>query len=515
MMRPFRSRLNAVLVGILLAGVLTWAGPASAQIFRPYDVPDFTTDDIALMRSISETVETAKPEQLENALALFAARQGLTAKQRLLILSVRTARLVEANAPTQAIKLSRAETLAYPDDPFPQMILAQAAYAANDYSTVANAVIAALRLQPDLVGQLSSYELKVLFDRLAIAKQDDLSNALARRLFDAGWTTGYVGLRSSAARALVADLLEKGDVTASRRYVVEVQIPAALAMMLSDNRYAPLHPTIADWAGPRLEKQWPIYLAEAKRAFENEGSAAAADEYASALISAKQDSTLLATFFPFAEQQFTKTEDEEWLFTIAKVASSLARQGRWDDSFASLDRASKLLDEDSQNAVNISANRARLRLMKGDFEAASKLFVPVIVEAKAHEAVGPSTMAWLESYRLCATHRHGSDQAKADASRLSASKSKKEPGALAWMWLCLGQPAAARDSWLSAVDDPDKLAMLLAYLQPDGDVTYDSAFALEMDRAAEGLRKDPALRSAVAKAGNIRSWLIADAAPKN
>lgn len=490
-------------------------GQASAQIFQPHDASTLTADDIALLRSIHETVKTTKPEQLEHALGGLEDRPGLTAKQRLMILSFRAARMITDSAPAQAVELIRTETRAHPDDPLAQMILAQTAFAADDYSTVANAIIAATQLQPDLVARISSYELKILFDRLAVGEQDDLSNALARRLFDAGWTTGYVGLRSSAAKEIVVDLLEKGDVPASGRYVVEVQIPATLATMLSDNRYAPLHRTIADWAGPRLEKQWPIYLAEAKRTFESERSATAADDYASALVSAQQDSTLLAKFFPFAEQQFVKTEDEEWLFTITKVASSLARRGRWDDSFALLDRASKLLIKDSQNAINISANRARLHLVKGDFEAASKLFVPVVAEAKANDAVGPSTMAWLESYRLCATHRHGSAQAKTDASRLSASDSSKEPSAMAWMWLCLGQPAAARDSWLSAVGDPDKMAMLLAFLQPDVDVTYDSKFAREMEQEIANLRKDPILRSAVAKAGNIRSWKLADSAPKD
>lgn len=484
-----------------------------APQFVQHDPSQFTYDDMALIQSIMEKTLGRRSDDQLATLDMLERDAARTDRQRVILRSFRALIHLDKEEPASAIRIARETATSWPNDPLAHSSLAQVAYVTHDIPLAARAMIDSVRLDPAMANRYSAYEQRVLFDQLAMMGREDLSIALSRQLFDAGWESGSLGLRSQLALGVVRDLLLKKDLPSARRYVMEIRSPSVVAELLADDRYRLLHPSIEAWAGPRLGKQWEPYLKEARSRFNRVGDATAAWEYSAALSTAGHHRTVVDAMLPLAERSYGETEDEEWIFSIAKAAESLAVLGRWEEAFALLGRATSKTPTDSQNRINLTANHARLKLMRGDFDAASRMFGQVLDEAKGNPAVGSTVAATLRSYQICADHMNGKAVA-ADAERVALDMSALEPIAVTRMWLCLGKPDRARTTWTIAQSEADGPYELLEFMQPSPGLEYPSKFARDLDAEYDLLRRDSRLRRMAERVGSIRSWRVRASAPK-
>lgn len=501
---------------VLISLMLAWqAAPATAQLLNPLE-SSLTAGDAALTGELHQVVSSAGgPLAALAKIDDILKRPSLSPKQKVIVASFRISTLYKLARGAEAKQVAVDLAIAQPGDPFSHMLVAEMAFYNSDFAATSDAISRATMLQPDLADWFDPYSLIIIFTQLESARDTGRKLALARRLFDAGWDRGDVDLRSGLAVDVMADLLNRGSATAGQNYIRYVEQPSDLAKLLSEHRYAPLRISIEDWAGPRLEKQWPIYLDRTRREYQRKSTPESAQGYARALQLAGHHDTLIQTFLPVFERKLDADEDELWVFLISMVAEGLAHRGRWEEAFALFDRAAQIWPAGrNANSINISSNRARLRLMRGDFDYASKLFDQVIAEAAPVESeVTPRTMALIMAYRTCARHQLGSANARTQAKELARDWSVRDPSSIAWMWLCLGDQDEARKAWLTGLADKDGPSELLAFTQPRSDTDYDSDFARLMHKELGELSDDPALVAAASKIGVRRRWKLRDYAP--
>ena len=512
------SRFLRLTAATLLAFAVATPPALSSQpgpVHEPFvqvDPKRLTGADRELLRTLEMNRVKSSANDLLVLLDRLEKEAAPTAAQKIIISSYRSYALLARREPDRAIAVARNTVAQFPDEEISHAALADVAFFADRYELTAEALIEAVKRDPGLTNRISSYDQTFLFDRLKELDREDLSLALARQMFDAGWTSGGMTLRSLLASKLVASLIEKGDHVAARRYAMEVWSPQTLADILSEHRYGPVQESMTTWAGARLEKQWPAYLNQARASFRASTTPMAAWEYAGALSLAEHNRAILSQVLPVAAASFKSSKDEVWLFSLVSSASALGRLNRWEEAVKVLQDAASVAPDDSSIRINLSGNIARLRLMKGDFSEASALFAKVLEDARSNKFVNRATMAGLESYRVCAEHHNGR-AVEGEANRLSAEWSPKQPAAMARMWLCLGKPKQAKKSWLAAAGHPDGPYDLLTFMQPVSGPSFPSVFARNLYEEGEQLRRDPQLRRMAEQVGAIRSWSLTSSAP--
>lgn len=497
-------RLILAAIGVCIA-----AAPGYSQLRSKVEDGSFGRELYAIVSS------TTDPKEGLAKLEALAAKPGLTTDQRTQVEGIRVNALAALKRNSEARALAEALVKERPDLPERHLILANAAFAADDFPATAKALMAASLRQPDVVNQLPEYEIMLLANQLDSASEHHLLAAFGQRLFDAGWEKGRVGLRSTLAMDVIAELIENGRAVDANRYLPLVATPTAYSRLLTERRFEPIRKDAADWAGPHLEKQWPIYLERTKRAWLADRSPDTAADYANALKLAGHNRTLVDTFLPQLSRKLDPDADDLWIFLYPSVADSLAALGRWDETFALLDAGLKVWSVgDTANSINISGNRARLRLFKGDFALAARLFDEVLKEAEPVAVeVTPQTLALIRSYKTCAQHQAGGEDVRASAERLASEWGAREPTMVAWMEMCMGQRDEALKTLITALDNDEGRPQVLAFAQPKSDTSVDSNFARAMAAAMDSLARDPALLKAARNYGERRSWRIRDGAP--
>ncbi len=445
----------------------------------------------------------------------LAARDGLTEIEEVVAESLRATTLASLGRNAEVVAAVEKLVAKYPRSAPTRLAEAQVAFYQNDYAKSARSIILASEIDPAVVNMIPVYELTIIFSWLKSQDRRAQSTALARRLFDAGWNNGSARFRSMLALDVIEENLTRGEFASAGRYVPMITDPATFARILSERSFAPVRPAARDWAGARLEKQWPIYLERTRSAWlQTRGPETAAD-YAAALEAAGHYRTLVDTFMPRFSRPLDPDRDMLWIFVAGPVARALAAQDRWEEAFAFLDRASKVWPPSfGANAINIDAARAQLRLNKGDYATAARLFEALIIQADAAEnQVTPQTRATIEVYRLCALHRAKQKDVGGEAQALAAQWANRKPDTLAWLQLCLGKRDRALATWTAAVANPLVRTDAVRYIQPRSTLGPNSAFVREMRAAEIDLSNDPALRAAIRPFGDRLAFTISERAP--
>ena len=500
--------------GLLVLALAVMPASASAQGPFPDESSAATVSDSWFRGEVSAILRLTEPGEALPRLERLTSQPGLSDQQRLIAMSLRVNALIGSDRIADAQSLAEALVRSYPDNPHSHLTLANALFAADDYAGLADAVIKASELRADVVKEFDPYDLRLVMVQLKAARDEDRVRAFARRLLDAGWDIGSAQFQSEVAYDAIEGALANGDTASASRYVLQISSPTTLAKILTEKRFEPLRPVAEDWAGEKLEKQWPVYLERTRAAWLKEGTPESGAEYASALVWAGHDRTLVAAFLPIFEGQLDARKDYMWLFVVPTLARALARLGRWDEAFKLYDQASLLWPPGTDdNALNISANRAVLRLLHGDFDRAARMFEDVLKEAgAASNGLTPQPRVLIKSYDICARHQLGSD-ASHEARQLETDWAIRFPSAISRMQICLGRPDKALETWIKALGDPDSRSDVVEFAQPRIDDSPDSDFARTLARETEKIAKDGRLIHAVSEYGRRRTWAVSDAAP--
>jgi hypothetical protein len=375
-------------------------------------------------------------------------------------------------------------------------------------------LLRASEIDPDIVRQIPDYELNNIVTRLGAREDAARRRQLAERLFAIGWLGESLALRSSLARDLIEAKVESGDLEAARRLLPRLLNPADVRELLVENQYQSLWPDLDRWSGPRQARLWPPYLRELRAKWQASQDRQYALPYARALSEAGHYRTLVRDMLPLFSTSLDANRDYDLQWVAMPLAEALARLGRWNDIETMYAQALRAwpLGRDA-NALNIIANRGRLRLYAGDAEGALRDLDASIADAESRAAeVSANPLAAMHLARACALHQLGRDADAAASVRIVLQRTQ-EPTYAADLHLCFDRPAAARSALIAALRHEELRDDVIEYLQPEDEPPMQSDYGRTLAARRRALQSDPALLREVGKYGRVLPYALSAGAP--
>lgn len=491
------------------------AGPASAA---PLPDPEkiALASERPLLGQLSKFitgVESAPATRLQSLDQLLAQLQQPT-QLRGLVQFIRAVTLAEAERASDAREAVLESIRLLPENSAPLLLASQIYMYEDQPAQAADYLLRASRLDPRIVDSLDDYEVSGLIRRLGEWNDTPRIDAVSERLLEIGWSGGKLSTVSAMAMSALDARLDRGDVNGAAAMVPKVISPASFAQLLTQKRYEAIRPVAETWAGGGLEKQWRILLEESRSDWEASRDLEAGRRYAQALAQAGHDRTVIATFQPLFGRPIG-TEQHDLMFIAPYVASALAREGRWNEAFEIFDKALQVWKPgEHANALNLSANRARLLYFKGDFQAAAAAFDRALVDARKWGGqVNSGALAAMHLYRACTLEQLGRAGDAITSAAFVTGRRAINPNDFVYLRLCANDIPGARRAMLDAIGDGATRAASLAQMQPSDERSFDSEFARTMKARREQLRADPELLAAARKHATILTRPINASAP--
>ena len=499
------------LIAALLVAV---AAPAAADPLPRAEKIALPEEQALLDRFLQALGQPANPAEARRAFDALLAGLPRPTAFRGLVQFFRSQALAAENRPRDASDAITESIRLLPGYSAPLFVASQMSAFSDRPDQATDLLLRASRIDPHMVNQLGDYELGNMLGRLGEANDKKRALALSERLLEIGWNKGSYRTISSMAMNVLEARIDQGNVSGAAALVPKIVSPASFARLLTEKKFEPIKASAEAWAGSRLEKQWPIFLDQARAEWEASKDLEAGQAYARALTSTGYDETLIATFKPLFEGSIDPKQFQ-LMFIAAPLADAQARRGRWNEAIGIFDKALVTWPEGSSaNALNLSANRARLLFYKGDHEAAlAQLDKDIANAARWGGQVNAGALAAMHLYRACALEQLGRRDEAVTSSAIVTSRKAVNPTGFAFLQLCRDDPGFARAALLQALENADTRDQVIAWMQPSDDETYDSEFARTMQARARQLRTDEMLLAAARKYGRILPEPINASAP--
>jgi hypothetical protein len=223
---------------------------------------------------------------------------------------------------------------------------------------------------------------------------------------------------------------------------------------------------------------------------------------------------VVSTFSPVFREKIDP-RDVELIFIVPRLASALARLGRWEEADKLF--ADTLLiwsPKQSANGLNLSANRAVYAFLKGDFAAAVTQMDAVIEDAKRWGGqVHGGALGAMHLHRACALEQLGRGAQDITSKGVVTLRRKIDPTDFAYLQLCRNDLAEARKALMEGLEAEETRSSVLAWIQPDEDRPVDSEFARMLRQRRNQLTADQQLLAAARKYGRVLDRPINSTAP--
>jgi tetratricopeptide (TPR) repeat protein len=482
--------------------------PSPEAMVLPSEQPAFND-----MMSQLTSRDELDSKSLLAALDVALAKLREPTKLRGFIQFSRSSALLEQDRTAEALDAIEESIRLLPNYSGP-LIVAAWAYSYSDRPGVgADFLLRASHQDPSAVRELDDYEVTNLLKRLRIVGDERRVRAVSDRLLEIGWLGTRLSSRSSLALESIKRRVAEGDVAGARTLVPKLLIPGHSMILLASNAYKDVWPDVEQWAGPKLERQWKIYLSEARSRWTASKSHDALADYSEALIAAGHDSTVIRDILPLLSGKLDKEEDYDLIFKVSSVAGALARGGRWSDIDALYAHVEKIwpLGLDA-NALNVAGNHAKWLLYRGSFREALAKMDATIEDARRRGAeVNSDALGVMHQYRGCMLHELGRDGETALPVALASGSLR--PSSRAWMYLCVGKPEAARNILIEALGQPDFRDEAIGFVQKTAESPIQSPYGLKMAARVSALQRDPTLLAEIHKHGRVLPYSLREGAP--
>jgi tetratricopeptide (TPR) repeat protein len=223
------------------------------------------------------------------------------------------------------------------------------------------------------------------------------------------------------------------------------------------------------------------------------------------LADAGADSKLITTFLPMFEKPLDRSRDSGLIFVASQLAGALARKGRWDEALQVFETALRVWPDDGKaQALNLSGNRGRLLVLKGDFEAGLAQLDSVIATAgRIGGEVNDAAVSAFHYHRACALHRLGRGGEARNSEAVVVRRGLSDPAQTIGLQICRRDTPAAKRLLLQALEDEESRGDALRLVQPSDERVPASEWAREVRNVWEALQRDPAVRATASRYGYI------------
>ena len=393
------------------------------------------------------------------------------------------------------------------------LLTAMDVYAYSDRpGQAADLLLRVSETDPQSVQLIDDYDIGNLLHRLDAVHDDKRREAIADKLLAVGWVGKRLESRSGLAYEAIKQRVASQNISGARALIPDLIVPADAYALLADKRYEPLWPDLETWAGPKLERQWSIYLREAQERFRASKAIENVRSYVTALQSAADDQRMINEVLPLLSQDLDPEHDIEFVFVVAPVAGALQRAGRWrevNDLFKRAERVWPL--GSSTNALNVTANHARSLLWEGRPAEALALMDRSIEDAKKWGGgVNFDAINTMQLERACALHQLGRDGDTGTS--IAAAVSGGDPDTIVTLDLCLGDVAAARNTVIQAFRTESARSSAIMLMQKPISTRCRSKYCDDLEVRFSQLRSDPALLNELKKYGRIMPFALNEAA---
>lgn len=511
---------------LLLAATTAAADPAAgsptpappvASVPLPTPEAAALPDEKALAAELKAAVDMAPQDQAAALAALdtILARLSRQTQLRGLVQFFRAGLLTRDQQDEAADKAIEESILLLPQYPAPLFEAGRMQAFRDQPGKGVDLILRAGRMDARILHCLTSYEAGNLLRRLDEANDRLRAIALSERLVAIGWRNGSPSILSNMAFAVLQARFDSGDISGAQAMIPRITGPSQLSRLLIENKYAPLRAAAEAHAGPALERIWPIHLMQHRTRWEADKDPEKAGAYAGALAGAGHDNTVIETFMPLLMGPLDKRRDEPLIFVAVTVASALGRLGRWDDAFAVLDKALATWPASSSSlSLNLTSNRGRLKVMRGDFVGGlADLDASIAQAATWGPQVNHGAIASMHHYRACALAALGRDDAYERSATIVRAREAVDPSASIRLLLCADDLPAARDVALRALDDEETRPEIIALLRPSNDDPGASDYGKQIAERYERFRADPEVRTRAGRYARIPNVPLNASAP--
>lgn len=494
------------------ATTLTPSAALAVPLPKPEDVAG--PAERPLLSRLSSALEQDRKAAIAPLDALLAQLPQPT-QFRGLVQFLRAGLLFQDNQSKDALDAISESIRLLPSYSAPLLVAAQVNAYGDRPDQAADYLLRASQIDPEIVNAFDDYDMFALLIRLGEFNYTRHRSALSERLLAIGWTGGTSKTISAMAFFALEDRIGRGDVTGASAMVPKLVSPQQFERLLTEKKFEPLRGLVDSWAGPRLEKQWPIFLQQAKSGWEASKDPKLGLAYLNALILAGHDRTAISTFLPLFSNKIDPIEDGDLIFMISPLAGALARRGRWEEAWKLFDRGQEVwLPDYSANTINIRANRGRLLYSKGEFEkSAHEMEEALKLAEKWAGQVNVGALTGIQLYRACALQQLGRSDEGVTSSALVASRKALDPIPFVTLQLCRNDLEGARLTLERALEKDATRGAVLSFLQPDDVETYDSDFARVMLKRKLALKSDKRLLAAARKYGRVATEPLGAGAP--
>jgi len=475
-----------------------------------------TAEERPLLRELVELVldhRSGQPPSLARLDPILAQLRRPT-RLRGLVQYFRAVALAEAERRTEAQDALDESIRLLPGHSAPLFAAAEFAAYSDRGPDAVTYLLRASRIDPDLVSRVPDYEVRNLLSRVPPQTNGPVRRAFVERLFEIGWRGQSLALRSSLAREVITARLSEGAVAQAATLIPHLANPQDAYILLTQKRAEPLWEQIEEWAGPRQERLWPTYLREMREQWTASRDQQLGRDYIHALERANLYQRMASDFLPlFANPDRQRDYSLQWI--AAPLSNALARLDRWDEAEDMFTRSLRVWPTGSDaNALNILANRARLRYFRGDSAGAVADLRAAIADAqRRHGEVSWNALLPMHFYLACALHELGRDPEAVPS--IATVVGGGNPRMAAELHLCFGRHDAARQVLLDALTNEDERAQAIEFLQIQNDPPMPSEVGRTIHERRQALREDERLVAALAAHGRVLPYRLgAGATPR-
>ena len=324
----------------------------------------------------------------------------------------------------------------------------------------ARLIMRAVTIDAHVADHVDPSSMDTVVRQLRYARQDALANDLLSTLATSGYARLNPAAFSDAAFVAVLGRVQQGNLEGAVRMLPSVIAPEPGLKMLIDRQFAPIWPSVEQWAGGDLSTQRRVLLDGARSTYEATPTPASRVAYAVALVDTGDRPQGIALLEEWLSDPGAFASDPWYRNSAAvKLGKWLGQVGRREDGIRRMQEAMSGPAGKDPSANNIVPNLVIQQLLAHDYAGATSTLDHHTPGTEGLET--PAAAGYFVALRACADEGAGRRSAALEGARRVRSVYANVDGAVTLAVACVGSPDEQARDWLARVEDPTRRSAAL------------------------------------------------------